>query len=82
MTLGELLEKNLGMIVSGLIIGLMAYVVGTTQTAGTIRELTGRVDRLEHRVDASAAYHACATRHLDMLERGEKGAVPCSLEGM
>lgn len=82
MTMGELVEKNLGMIVSGMVIGLMSFVAGTTQTAGTIRELTARVERLEHRVDASAAYHNCATRHFDMIERGEHGAAPCTLEGM
>lgn len=82
MTLGDHIEKNLGAIVTGMIVALISYVVGTTQTAGTIKDLTSRVERLERRVDASATYHNCATRHFDMIERGEHGAAPCTLDGM
>lgn len=82
MTVGEHIEKNLGAIVTGMIVALISYVVGTTQTAGTIKDLTGRVDRLEKRVEASADYHNCATRHFDMIERGAAGGAPCPLGGM
>jgi hypothetical protein len=82
MTLAAFLEKNLFAILSSLIMGLLAYAVGTTNTAGTIRDLTKRVETLEKRVEASAAYHQCATRHLDMIERGDKTNPPCELGGM
>jgi len=81
-TLGQHIEANLGLLVSSGIAGLLAYAIGTTQTTGTIREMTNRVSVLERRVDASAAYHNCATRHLDMIERGDKANSPCVLEGM
>lgn len=82
MTVGEHIEKNLGAIVGSMIIGLISFVVGTTQTAGTIKDLTGRIERLEKRVEASAEFHNCATRHFDMIERGEHGTAPCPLGGM
>jgi hypothetical protein len=82
MTLSAFLEKNLFAILSSLIMGLLAYAVGTANTAGTIRDLTKRVETLEKRVDASATYHQCATRHLDMIERGDKANPPCELGGM
>ncbi len=80
-TVGQLIEKNLAAIVGSGIIGLMSFVAGTTQTTGTIRDLTKRVEVLEQRTDASLKRHNCTDNHVDRLET--KGPIPpCQIGGM
>ena len=78
-TLGQLIENNIGLIVSSGIAGLLAYAVGTTQATATIRELTNRVSALEDQGKASRAYHNCANRHFDAIRRGDTSPPPCLL---
>lgn len=61
---------------------VLAYGIGTTKTTEALSSLTKRVEALERRVQSSADYHNCATRHLDRLENGIKGEAPCILGGM
>lgn len=82
MTVAQFLEKNLWAILSAGIMALLAYVIGTTQTAATLADLTKRLDKIENRMDASAKYQACATRYLDALQRGDPKAPECELEVM
>ena len=79
MNLRDLIEKNLWNIILTLAGGFMAYVIGTTSTAATIKDLSNRVGQLEEGSRVHAAYDECATRHFDRLESGAAGAAPCPL---
>ena len=79
MTIRQFLEANLWAILSAAIMALLAYVIGTTNTAATLRELGQRVTALEDRSKASEAFHNCATRHFDRIESGASGVPPCDL---
>lgn len=78
-TIGQLIEGNIGLIVTSAIAGLLAYAVGTTQATATIRELTSRVAVLERQAEAGRAYHNCANRHFDAIRRGDTAPPPCQL---
>jgi len=82
MTVRQFLENNLWAILSAAIMALLAYVIGTTNTAATLRDFEHRLGVLERRVQASADYHNCATRHFDRIESGASGVPPCALGGM
>lgn len=80
MTVAGFLEKNLFAILSALVIGLLTYVVGTTNATASIRDIDARVVVMEARVKEARQWHFCATRHIDAMENGGKAA-QCELRG-
>lgn len=57
--------------------GYGGYVTGQATTNSRIERVEasmGRIERLE-------AFASCATRHIDRLESGGDGALPCELGG-
>ena len=79
MNLRDLIEKNLWNIILTLMGGFMAYVIGTTNTAATINDLTKRVDSLESDRKATREFRACVIRHIDKIESQGVGGFPCEL---
>lgn len=80
MTILQLIEKNLWAILSAIIMGMLSYVIGTTNTAATLRELSSRVSSLEGERQATRAFRTCVIRHIDRLESQGTGAFPCELK--
>lgn len=82
MKLAALIERHLATIIAALAAIYGGYVTGQVTTGNRLSDHDARIAKLEARVQASADYHACATRHFDRLESGAAGEPPCVLGGM
>lgn len=82
MRLAALIEKHLATIIAALIAIYSGFITGQVTTGNLLKDHDERLTALEKRVQASAEYHACATRHFDRLEAGATGVPNCELGGM
>lgn len=82
MRLGALIEQHLVTIFLALATAFAGFITGQVTTGSTLKDHDKRLAVLEKRIESSAAYHACATRHIDRLETGAGGAPNCELGGM
>jgi len=63
-----------------LVVGLlMAFFAGSLGFVTGQATIEIRLALIETRVQALDAFAACATRHIDRLENGGAGPVPCEL---
>lgn len=76
------IEKNLATIIAALAAIYGGFITGQVTTGNRLSDHDKRLAALESRVQASAEYHNCATRHFDRLEAGDKSNAPCTLGGM
>lgn len=56
--------------------GYGGYVTGQATTNSRIEKIEGDMNR----IDTLERWAACATRHIDRLENGGAGPLPCVLE--
>lgn len=71
----DFLDKNLWAILAAIATAWSGYLTGQA----TIRAEIDALKSLKPRLETLENFRACATRHIDRLENGGTGPLPCPL---
>ena len=71
----DFVEKNLWAILAAIATAWSGYLTGQATMQADIEALKA----LKPRIEALENFRACVTRHIDRLENGGKGPLPCPL---